>query len=199
MQSLWCWWKEIREGKKGKDAGEILCYALFFFLARHLTTPCKRQIQFSLLSCQSKLCYSFSLCLSLSLLSLLHFHGCRVVKAAYTLFKQWVHPPTHTLLCARILHMPAHPSESLEPTTNAKHFHHPKKRRGPSASPCLIKIDLILLYVSFSEEEHLGASLSQGWIDVSRSNDAKQSNKIKEKHIACFKVAFAGLRTVWCA
>lgn len=34
-----------------------------------------------------------------------------------------VHPPTTSFLSARTLHMPAHPLQSLEPTTNVKHFH----------------------------------------------------------------------------
>lgn len=70
-QSLWCCLhrgvlNRRRKERAKKDAGEILCYAFFLFLARHLTCPCKRQIQFRLLSCQSKLCYSFSLRLSCS-------------------------------------------------------------------------------------------------------------------------------------
>lgn len=31
--------------------------------------------------------------------------------------------------------------------------------RGPSASPCVIKLDLILLYVSFRKKERLGGFL----------------------------------------
>ena len=106
--------EEKREGEK--DAGEILWCAFSLplsislspslSLARHLTSPGKRQIRFRLLSRQSKLRKSFffpplscslSLCLFLSVslslslsrsLYLLHFRGCGVVKAAYTLFKQ---------------------------------------------------------------------------------------------------------------
>lgn len=72
--------------------------SLSLSLARHLTSTGKRQIRFRLLSRQSKLCKIFFLSCSLCLfssslsrslsLSLLHFRGCGVVKAAYMLFKQ---------------------------------------------------------------------------------------------------------------
>lgn len=55
--------EEKREGEK--DAGEIVCCALS--LARHLTSPGKRQIRFRLLSRQSKLQVFFFLFRFLSL------------------------------------------------------------------------------------------------------------------------------------
>lgn len=97
--------EEKEEGEK--DARDILwcvfglSLSVFLFpslslsLAKHLTSPGKRQIRFRLLSRQSKLRKTFFFFLALSLpfslpraLSLLHFRGCGIVKAAYTLFKQ---------------------------------------------------------------------------------------------------------------
>lgn len=63
---------EKREGEE--DAGEILSCAFSLSLARHLTSPSKRQIPFRLLSRQSKLRYSL---VSLSLLaSFLRMQSC---------------------------------------------------------------------------------------------------------------------------
>lgn len=88
--------EEKEEGEK--DAREILwcvfglslCVFLFpslsLSLAKHLTSPGKRQIRFRLLSRQSKLRKTFFFFLALSLpfslpraLSLLHFRGCGIV------------------------------------------------------------------------------------------------------------------------
>lgn len=133
--------EEKEEGEK--DARDILwcvfglslCVFLFpslsLSLAKHLTSPGKRQIRFRLLSRQSKLRKTFFF-LSCSLSAF--FSPSRSVFASFPWMRYCegrlhafqtitVHPPTTSFLSARTLHMPAHPLQSLEPTTNVKHFH----------------------------------------------------------------------------
>lgn len=84
------------------------------------------------------LSFLLSLCLflSLSLSVFASFPWMRCCEGRLHAFQTiTVHPPTASFLSARTLHMPAHPLESLEPTTNAKHFHRREKRGAHPQAP----------------------------------------------------------------
>ena len=144
---------EEKRGRKRRRRDSVVCFLSLFpslslSLARHLTSPGKRQIRFRLLSRQSKLrereksffpSFLLSLCLflSLSLSVFASFPWMRCCEGRLHAFQTiTVHPlPTASFLSARTLHMPAHPLESLEPTTNAKHFHRREKKGAHPQAP----------------------------------------------------------------
>lgn len=71
--------------------------------------------------------------------------------------------------------------------------------RGPSASPCVIKLDLILLYVSFRKERFGGFFLtvvntnSQVSIMFSVWDDRKGTLQVSDSLQNCDSLSFDGL------